>query len=86
MDKQGNFGAIDGSPAAAQRYTEARMSEAAVDLLDDLEKDTVDLVAQLRRFARRTDGPARALPEPLVQRLAGHRRRHGDLRSAAQPA
>jgi len=44
VDKQGNFGAIDGSPAAAQRYTEARMSEAAVDLLDDLEKDTVDLV------------------------------------------
>ena len=44
VDKQGNFGAIDGSPAAAQRYTEARMSEAAVDLLDDLDKETVDFI------------------------------------------
>ena len=42
VDKQGNFGAIDGSPPAAQRYTEARMSYAAVDLLDDLDKETVD--------------------------------------------
>ena len=43
VDKQGNFGAIDGSMPAAQRYTEARMSYAAVDLLDDLDKETVDL-------------------------------------------
>ncbi|HYC78564.1 MAG TPA: DNA gyrase subunit A [Planctomycetota bacterium] len=43
VDKQGNFGAIDGSAPAAQRYTEARMSYAAVDLLDDLEKETVEL-------------------------------------------
>ena len=42
VDKQGNFGAIDGSPPAAQRYTEARMAWAAVDLLDDLDKETVD--------------------------------------------
>lgn len=43
VDKQGNFGAIDGSPPAAQRYTEARMANAAVDMLDDLDKETVDL-------------------------------------------
>jgi DNA gyrase subunit A len=41
VDKQGNFGAIDGSAPAAQRYTEARMSFASVDLLDDLDKETV---------------------------------------------
>src|SRR5262252_4717728 len=44
VDSQGNFGAIDGSPPAAMRYTEARMSFPAVHLLEDLDKDTVDLV------------------------------------------
>ena len=44
VDSQGNFGAIDGSPPAAMRYTEARMAQPAVDLLADLDKDTVDFV------------------------------------------
>ena len=44
VDKQGNFGAIDGSPPAAMRYTEARMANAAIDLLDDLDKETVDFI------------------------------------------
>ena len=44
VDSQGNFGAIDGSPPAAMRYTEARMGYPATDLLADLEKDTVDFV------------------------------------------
>jgi DNA gyrase subunit A len=39
---QGNFGNVDGDPPAAMRYTEAKMSEAATDLLADLDKDTVD--------------------------------------------
>jgi DNA gyrase subunit A len=42
IDKQGNFGSIAGSPAAAMRYTEARLSPIAAMLLDDLELDTVD--------------------------------------------
>ncbi len=42
VDGQGNFGSVDGDPPAAYRYTEARMSKMAVDLLTDLEKDTVD--------------------------------------------
>ncbi len=42
IDPQGNFGSIDGDPPAAQRYTEARMHHAAVDLLADLKLDTVD--------------------------------------------
>jgi DNA gyrase subunit A len=41
---QGNFGSVDGDPPAAMRYTEARMTQAAADMLDDLEKDTVDFV------------------------------------------
>jgi DNA gyrase subunit A len=44
VDGQGNFGAIDGSPPAAMRYTEARMAQPAVDLLADLDQDTVRMV------------------------------------------
>ncbi|MFC6717961.1 DNA gyrase subunit A [Natrialbaceae archaeon GCM10025810] len=42
VDGQGNFGSMDGDPAAAPRYTEARMSAIAEELLEDIEKDTVD--------------------------------------------
>lgn len=44
IDGQGNFGSIDGDPAAAMRYTEARLTNAAVELMEDLDKDTVDMV------------------------------------------
>ena len=44
VDKQGNFGSIAGLPAAAMRYTEARMSAVASLMLDDLKLDTVDYV------------------------------------------
>ena len=42
VDSQGNFGAIDGSPPAAMRYTEARLGYPAMHLLEDLDKETVD--------------------------------------------
>ena len=42
VDPQGNFGSVDGDPPAAMRYTEARMTHAAVDMLVDLDLDTVD--------------------------------------------
>lgn len=42
VDGQGNFGSVDGDPAAAMRYTEVRMSKIANELLLDLEKETVD--------------------------------------------
>ncbi len=42
VDGQGNFGSIDGDPAAAYRYTECRMAKLAAELLADIEKDTVD--------------------------------------------
>ncbi|WP_417740282.1 DNA gyrase subunit A [Rosistilla oblonga] len=44
IDKQGNFGSIAGLPAAAMRYTEARLSAVAAMMLDDLKLDTVDYV------------------------------------------
>jgi len=44
VDGHGNFGNVDGYPAAAQRYTEARMSRISLEMLADIEKDTVNLV------------------------------------------
>ncbi|HHT9144937.1 MAG: DNA gyrase subunit A [Candidatus Brocadiaceae bacterium] len=41
---QGNFGSIDGDPPAAMRYTEARMTEVAMTIMEDLERETVDYV------------------------------------------
>lgn len=42
VEGQGNFGSIDGDPPAAYRYTEARMSKMSMEMLTDIEKDTVD--------------------------------------------
>jgi DNA gyrase subunit A len=44
IDGQGNFGSIDGDPPAAMRYTEARMAPPTVDMMDDIDKETVDFV------------------------------------------
>src|SRR2546430_415190 len=44
VDGQGNFGSIDDDPAAAMRYTEARLSRIATEMLRDLDRDTVDFV------------------------------------------
>jgi len=56
VDGQGNFGSIDGDPPAAMRYTEARMSRIAEELLADIDKETVD-------FQLNFDG---SLKEPVV--------------------
>lgn len=45
VDGQGNFGSLDGDPAAAMRYTEARLTHSAIFLMEDLDKDTVDMVS-----------------------------------------
>ncbi len=44
VDGHGNFGSVDGDPPAAYRYTEARMSKIAVDMLTDIDKNTVDFI------------------------------------------
>lgn len=56
IDGQGNFGSIDGDSAAAMRYTEARLSKIAGEMLEDIDKNTVD-------FADNFDG---SVQEPLV--------------------
>jgi len=45
VDGQGNFGSVDGDPPAAMRYTEARLRASAVSLMEDLDKETVDMVS-----------------------------------------
>ncbi len=44
VDGQGNFGSVDGDPPAAMRYTEARLTHSSMALMEDLEKETVDLI------------------------------------------
>src|SRR5699024_11588147 len=44
IDGQGNFGSMDGDGAAAMRYTEARMSKITLEMLRDINKDTIDFV------------------------------------------
>ncbi|MEO0073672.1 MAG: DNA topoisomerase (ATP-hydrolyzing), partial [candidate division WOR-3 bacterium] len=63
---QGNFGSIDGDAAAAYRYTEARLTPLAVELLGDLEKDTVDFQAN---FDERLKEP-KVLPAAFPNLLA----------------
>ena len=86
VDGQGNFGSVDGDPAAAYRYTEAKMTRVAVTMLDDIDKETVNYQPNFDDRLLGTDRPALPDPEPAGQRLQRHRRRHGDEHPAAQPA
>ena len=86
VDGQGNFGSIDNDSAAAMRYTEARLAKLATEMLRDIDADTVDFVAQLRRHPARADGPAVAVPQPARQRVGRDRGGHGHEHPAAQPA
>jgi len=71
VDGQGNFGSVDGDSPAAMRYTEVRMSRIAHELLADLEKETVDFVANYDESEKEpTVFPAR-FPNLLVNGSAG---------------
>ena len=85
VDGQGNFGSIDNDPAAAMRYTEARLARLATELLRDIDQDTVDFVPNYDGSHARAADSSGALPEPTGQRVVGHRRRNGDQHPAAQP-
>ena len=64
VDGQGNFGSVDGDSAAAMRYTEARLTAIAAEMLADIDKADGRLRRQLRRPAPRADGPAGQAAEP----------------------
>ncbi|MDI6720256.1 MAG: DNA gyrase subunit A [Methanomicrobiales archaeon] len=71
VDGQGNFGSIDGDEPAAMRYTEARLTRYAEELLDDLDKDTIDFVPNFDGSTKEpTVLPAR-IPNLLVNGSSG---------------
>ncbi|HMK44612.1 MAG TPA: DNA gyrase subunit A [Dissulfurispiraceae bacterium] len=71
VDGQGNFGSVDGDPAAAYRYTEARLAKIAEELLADIDKETVNFIPN---FDETTEEPAvlpTRIPNLLINGSAG---------------
>jgi DNA gyrase subunit A len=71
IDGQGNFGSVDGDPPAAMRYTEARLSRIAEELLADLDKDTVDWTDNFDGTLQEPRVLPSALPNLLLNGSAG---------------
>ena len=71
IDGQGNFGSMDGDPAAAMRYTEARLAKAAHSLLDDIDKETVDFQPNYDETVSEPDVLSARFPNLLVNGAAG---------------
>lgn len=71
IDGQGNFGSVDGDPPAAMRYTEVRMSRIAHELLADLDKETVDFVANYDDSEQEPSVLPTRVPNLLVNGSAG---------------
>ena len=86
VDGQGNFGSPGNDPAAAHRYTECRMAPLAMEMVRDIDEDTVDFKPN---YDGRTQEPVilpARFPNLLVNGSVGHRGRHGHQHPAAQPA
>jgi DNA gyrase subunit A len=71
IDGQGNFGSIDGDNAAAMRYTEARMTKLAEELLSDIDKDTVDFVPNYDDSMSEPDVLPSRIPNLLLNGSSG---------------
>src|ERR671916_706653 len=71
VDGQGNFGSIDGYPAAAMRYTECRLSRIATELLRDIDADTVDFKPNYDESRREPSVLPSRFPNLLVNGSAG---------------
>ncbi|KZX47888.1 DNA gyrase subunit A [Haloarcula sp. K1] len=71
IDGQGNFGSMDGDPAAAMRYTEARMDPIAEELLEDIEKDTVDFSSNYDDRLQEPDVLPSKVPNLLLNGSSG---------------
>ena len=71
IEGQGNFGSIDGDSAAAMRYTEARLSKIATELLKDIEKDTVDFKPNFDESLKEPEVLPAKFPNLLVNGAAG---------------
>ncbi len=71
IDGQGNFGSIDGDNAAAMRYTEARMTKIAEELLRDIDKDTVDFIPNYDDSLKEPDVLPSRVPNLLLNGSSG---------------
>ncbi|MBI4929004.1 MAG: DNA topoisomerase 4 subunit A [Anaerolineae bacterium] len=71
VDGQGNFGSIDGDPPAAMRYTEARLARFATDMLDQIDRNTVDFSDNFDGTLREPEVLPAALPNLLVNGATG---------------
>ena len=71
IDGHGNFGSIDGHPAAAYRYTEARLDKLAVEMLTDIEKETVDFVPNFDNIRKEPVVLTSRFPNLLVNGSSG---------------
>jgi DNA gyrase subunit A len=71
VDGQGNFGSVDGDPPAAMRYTEARLTSAALDILFDLNKETVNFVPNFDDTLEEPNVLPSAIPNLLVNGASG---------------
>jgi len=71
IDGQGNFGSVDGDPPAAMRYTEVRMSKIASELLADIDKETVDFVANYDESESEPSVLPARVPNLLVNGASG---------------
>jgi DNA gyrase subunit A len=71
VDGQGNFGSIDGDPAAAQRYTEARLTRLGASMMEDIERDTVDFQPTYDDSSVEPSVLPTVLPNLLVNGAAG---------------
>ena len=71
VDGQGNFGSVDGDPPAASRYTEARLAAVAEELLVDIDRDTVDFVANYDGSEEQPSVLPARLPNMLVNGASG---------------
>lgn len=71
VDGQGNFGSVDGDPPAAMRYTEARLSSPAIEILRQLDMDTVDYVDNFDGTLKEPEVLPSAIPNMLVNGASG---------------
>src|SRR5947199_2032966 len=71
VDGQGNFGSVDGDPAAAMRYSEARLSRIATELLRDIDADTVDFEPNYDESRRQPSVLPSRFPNLVVNGSAG---------------
>ena len=71
VDGHGNFGSVDGDGAAAMRYTEARLSKISVEMLSDIEKDTVDFIPNFDETEKEPTVLPSRYPNLLVNGASG---------------